>query len=211
VLALQAADAIREAVQRFVRSRRTASAEGSRARWRAVQSIAEARDEALQAVGATTAPAARSTREPVVGDRVRVGDLGIIGDVLALHDDEIELAVSGKRLRTPKSSATVIEGGKSAARSATAVLVSRAGPEMGAAEINVVGLRVDEAVPRVDKLLDEAVLAERHEVRIVHGHGQGRLRQAVAELLSGHPHVADFRLGGEREGGGGVTIATLKD
>jgi DNA mismatch repair protein MutS2 len=210
VLARQAADAIREAVQRLETSRRTATAEGGRARSRAIQSITAARDEALEAVGAATPAAVPAGREPAVGDRVRVAPLGIVGEVLALHDDELELAVSGKRLRTPKSSVAVLEGGKGAARTATAV-VTRASAEGNPAEINVVGLTVDEAVPRVDKRLDEAVLAERHEVRIIHGHGQGRLRQAVAELLSGHPHVADFRLGGEREGGAGVTIATLKD
>jgi DNA mismatch repair protein MutS2 len=79
------------------------------------------------------------------------------------------------------------------------------------AEINVVGLTVDEALPRVDKMLDDAVLAERHEVRVIHGYGQGRLRAAVADLLSGHPHVAAFRAGGEREGGGGVTVVELKE
>jgi len=75
----------------------------------------------------------------------------------------------------------------------------------------VVGLTVDEALPRVDKLLDQAALADKQEVRIIHGFGQGRLRRAVAELLEGHPHVATFRAGGPREGGGGVTVVALKD
>jgi len=80
-----------------------------------------------------------------------------------------------------------------------------------ASEINLVGLTVDEALPRVDKLLDDAFLAERKEVRVVHGFGAGRLRQAVAGLLEGHPHVAGFRLGGAGEGGGGVTVVNLKE
>jgi DNA mismatch repair protein MutS2 len=80
-----------------------------------------------------------------------------------------------------------------------------------ASEINLVGLTVDEALPRVDKLLDDAFLAERKQVRVVHGFGAGRLRQAVAGLLEGHPHVAGFRLGGAGEGGGGVTVVELKE
>jgi DNA mismatch repair protein MutS2 len=79
------------------------------------------------------------------------------------------------------------------------------------AEINVVGLRVDEAIPRVDKFLDDATLAERRQVRVIHGFGQGTLRKAVAGLLEGHPHVAAFRPGGSREGGGGATVVELKE
>ena len=52
------------------------------------------------------------------------------------------------------------------------------------------GLTVDEALPRLDKLLDEAALADRNELRVIHGFGAGRLRAAVAGLLEGHPHVA---------------------
>ena len=79
------------------------------------------------------------------------------------------------------------------------------------AEVNLVGLTVDEALPRVDKLLDEATVAGRSQVRIVHGFGQGKLRKAVAELLSGHPQVASFRPGAANEGGGGATVVELKE
>jgi DNA mismatch repair protein MutS2 len=66
-------------------------------------------------------------------------------------------------------------------------------------------------MPRVDKALDEAALADRQQVRVVHGFGEGKLRRAVAELLVGHPHVASWRPGAANEGGGGVTIVELKD
>jgi DNA mismatch repair protein MutS2 len=74
-----------------------------------------------------------------------------------------------------------------------------------------VGLSVDEALPQVDKLLDDAALSERREIRVIHGFGQGKLRRAIVELLAGHPHVAAFRPGGAGEGGGGATIVELKD
>ena len=79
------------------------------------------------------------------------------------------------------------------------------------AEINLIGLTVDEALPRVDKLLDDAALSERREIRVIHGFGAGRLKKAVAGLLDGHPHVASFRMGQATEGGGGATIVELKD
>ena len=78
-----------------------------------------------------------------------------------------------------------------------------------AREINLVGMTVDEALPEVDKLLDEAAMGDRKELRVIHGFGSGRLRKAVAEMLEGHPHVAAVRVGAE--GRGGVTVVELKE
>jgi DNA mismatch repair protein MutS2 len=76
-------------------------------------------------------------------------------------------------------------------------------------EINLVGLRVDEAIPKLDKALDNAALGETNQIRIIHGFGQGILRRAVAEFLDGHPHVGAVHLASE--GRGGVTVVELKD
>ena len=78
-------------------------------------------------------------------------------------------------------------------------------------EINVVGLKVDEAVELTDKFLDDAFLAQMNPIRIVHGMGTGTLRQAISELLSGHPHVSRFESAPHSEGGRGVTIVTLRE
>ena len=59
-------------------------------------------------------------------------------------------------------------------------------------ELNLIGKKTDEAVDLVDKFLDEAFLNGATEVRIIHGHGTGALRKAVAEMLADHPHVARF-------------------
>ena len=53
-----------------------------------------------------------------------------------------------------------------------------------ASEINVIGCTVEEATERVDKFLDEAALANRHSVRIIHGHGTGALRKGLAAVSS---------------------------
>ena len=137
-------------------------------------------------------------------------DLGVVGDVLSLSGDEVELAVGGKRLRVPR---TELVGIASPPPSRGAVKISTVAPERapgaGASEVNLVGLTVDEALPRVDKALDEALLADRHEVRVIHGFGAGKLRKAVGVFLEGHPHVASVRLGAE--GRGGVTVVELKE
>jgi DNA mismatch repair protein MutS2 len=79
------------------------------------------------------------------------------------------------------------------------------------AEVNLIGMTVDEARDRVEKLLDDAALSDRREIRLVHGFGAGKLRKAVAQMLEGHPLVSSWRLGGPSEGGGGATVVELKD
>ena len=77
-------------------------------------------------------------------------------------------------------------------------------------EINLIGQRAEEACQKVDKLLDSAVLAEVDRIRIVHGHGMGILKRAIAELLVRHPHVEKFYVASPEEGGSGATIVELK-
>jgi DNA mismatch repair protein MutS2 len=59
-------------------------------------------------------------------------------------------------------------------------------------ELNVIGCTVDEALSRLEKFLDETTLTDQRELRIIHGHGTGQLRRAVAEFLKEHPLVARF-------------------
>ncbi|ADU50954.1 MutS2 family protein [Thermaerobacter marianensis DSM 12885] len=78
-------------------------------------------------------------------------------------------------------------------------------------EIHLRQLTVDEALARLDKYLDDAILAGAPQVRIIHGKGTGTLRRAVHEFLRRHPAVASYRLGAPNEGGAGATVAVLKD
>jgi DNA mismatch repair protein MutS2 len=77
-------------------------------------------------------------------------------------------------------------------------------------EINVIGRRAEEAVEEVDRFLDHAALAEVDRIRIVHGHGMGVLKRAVADLLKRSPHVEKFYPASASEGGEGATIVELK-
>lgn len=78
-------------------------------------------------------------------------------------------------------------------------------------EINLIGKRVEEAEDLLDKFLDDTVLAGHKEIRIVHGHGSGRLRSAVAGFLKGHPLVDSHHSASPKAGGTGATVAVLKD
>ena len=78
-------------------------------------------------------------------------------------------------------------------------------------EINVIGQRAEEARDAVDQFLDRAVMATASRVRIVHGHGMGILKKTIAELLTRHPHVAQFYQAPQSEGGSGATIVELRE
>jgi DNA mismatch repair protein MutS2 len=76
-------------------------------------------------------------------------------------------------------------------------------------ELNIIGWRVTEALPHLEKYLDEAVAAGLQRVRIIHGKGSGRLRAAVHELLTSHPQVKAFMPCTPQEGGWGATLVEM--
>jgi DNA mismatch repair protein MutS2 len=89
----------------------------------------------------------------------------------------------------------------------------QAGPALNASvqEINIIGEHAAEAVERVERFLDAAVMATASRVRIVHGHGMGVLKRAVQEVLKASPHVEKYYPASQSDGGAGATIAELKE
>jgi DNA mismatch repair protein MutS2 len=77
-------------------------------------------------------------------------------------------------------------------------------------ELNIIGKRVDEALPMVDKYLDDAYLAHLPQVTIIHGRGTGALKDAVHSHLKHTNYVKSYRVGGFGEGDHGVTIVEFK-
>jgi DNA mismatch repair protein MutS2 len=209
----KAAEAIREAVAR-VETAQKAAAAAPRLRSEAVHAIRDARDAVLEDPELAIPDEAAVLEAPVsVGQRVRLRAMGLVGDVLSLQGEAAEVAVSGKRLRVPKAELVGLAGGPAAPgrpRSRTAAPASPVTKSVPA-EVNLIGLTVEEAEERVDKVLDDAALSDRREIRVIHGFGEGKLRRAVARLLEKHPLVASWRPGGPGEGGGGATVVELKD
>ena len=80
---------------------------------------------------------------------------------------------------------------------------------VASSEINVIGLTTLEAIPVVDKFLDDCFLAKLQTARIVHGKGTGKLRTEIHKFLKKHPKVKSFRLGTYGEGEMGVTVVSL--
>jgi len=218
--AREAAAAIQQAVERVEASRRSAQSAGTKARSEALRRIREQHEAILEdeSLGLPREPE-QATEALAVGARVRLAELPVVGEVLALHGAEgVEVAVGGKRLQVSRTAIAAVlpavsgaagRGAPPAARRAASATISKTGAVP--AEVNLIGLRVDEALPRLDKLLDDAALSDRREIRVIHGFGSGRLRQAVVALLDRHPLVQSHRPGGPSEGGGGATVVELKD
>jgi len=78
-------------------------------------------------------------------------------------------------------------------------------------ELNLIGNTVDEALTRLERFFDEALISDSKSFRIVHGFGTGQLRRAVAEFLKGHPLVAHYGPAPDNQGGGGATVVELKE
>ncbi len=155
--------------------------------------------------GATVPPSV-----PVeTGSRVTVGALGLEGVVIELHGSRAEVDVRGKRLRAAVADLRVIEEAPAASMVSVNVELQ---PRPGLlSELNVIGSTADDALARLEKFLDESISTDLVELRIVHGHGTGTLRRAVAEFLKHHPLVERFEAAPQNQGGSGATIAYLKD
>ncbi len=161
----------------------------------------------------------------VVGAQVRHSTLGWRGVVEKLSGDKVEVLSNGKRLRlaagdliveslqrSPAAPAAAGTGrGAPGARSARMVAGGDVDRAPSPQELHLIGQRVEPALEEMDAFLDQALLSGRAEVRIVHGHGSGRLRDALRERLRKHPAVVASRPGAPNEGGNGATVVTLRD
>ena len=77
-------------------------------------------------------------------------------------------------------------------------------------QLNVIGLTVEDALPKVDKFIDQALFHGMEKIHIIHGVGSGRLRNAIGQYLSGHRAVKNFFPGETIKGGRGITIVELR-
>jgi len=152
--------------------------------------------------------ATSSSEHLAIGDTVWVSSLSQIGQVIGLANTEAEVQVGMFRAKVPISD---LEKRPSPTPGAEAgsVHVGLSSRPMPSMELNLRGWRVGDALPHLDKYLDDAYLAALPYVRVIHGKGTGALRSAVRDALPDHALVASFRPGELGEGGDGVTIVTL--
>jgi DNA mismatch repair protein MutS2 len=148
---------------------------------------------------------------PRAGERVRVVSLERDGVVAALRGDRVEVLLGSVGM-TVRAADLAPAGGDNAAPEGAAArpAVTERDLEGPGAELHLLGMTVEEALPAVDRYLDRASRGGIGEVRLIHGHGTGRLRAAVRSHVKGHPLAVSFRPGGPGEGGDGVTVVRLR-
>ncbi len=148
-----------------------------------------------------------------LGDKVTVVTLNTEGVVTALGESDAEVQVGTLRVRArisdlrKRSGAEIPEEKKHITASRQPSTPNTKSPGM---EVDLRGLMSEDALDKLERYLEQAFLSGLPFVRIIHGKGTGKLRQAVREALRGHAYVNSFEEGGSTEGGEGVTVAKLK-
>jgi DNA mismatch repair protein MutS2 len=142
-----------------------------------------------------------------LGEKVWVLALKTEGEIIELTSTDAEIAVGRLRVRA-KFDEIERRGFKQEERAAVAdTLPQRA--ESPGLELDLRGMRAEEALERVDEYLNAAYMAGLPFVRIIHGKGTGALRRAVRDMLASHPLVGRSARGDDKEGGDGVTVVNL--
>jgi DNA mismatch repair protein MutS2 len=186
----------------------------------------EARDELNAAVVQTISESQQDLGAPVAGKEsvtaaqlqpgTRVHVRGFSKPVVLRRIDgtSAEIEAGPLRMKVGLDEITGVEGasvaGSVRASKNSITVRAQASDEGTGGEINLIGCTVEEATERVDKFLDEAALANRSRVRIIHGHGTGALRKGLAQFLSKHPLVDSSSFETEERGGKAVTVVELR-
>lgn len=204
--------ALRDELQRLRREMRDAAS--ATALKKVSQQAAELAESglqmaALQAAEETAAPTRRFKRLET-GDTVFVRSLNSRGVITAVQGRVAEVAAGRLTLRVGlddlefrgRESEDAVPESSGVSK---APLTSTVGMEL-----DLRGQRVEEGLEQLDQYLDSAMLSNAPWVRVIHGKGTGRLRQAVRDVLAAHPYVSGWEEGKDGEGGAGVTVARLK-
>jgi len=141
---------------------------------------------------------------------VYIRSLGYDAPVIELNhrNNRIRVAAGNMEIEVPLSD-TGFKKGKPATGSKPSFQSST--PEhVTSSRLNLVGMRVDEALSRLEQFLNHALLAELREVTVIHGIGKGLLMKAVHEHLDKHPLVKSFRKGTQEEGGNAITVVRMQ-
>jgi DNA mismatch repair protein MutS2 len=148
------------------------------------------------------------------GDVVLVKSLGKNGQIVSINEakGKVEVLVGGVKVKTDRKDLAKAQGKKKEKQKAVGkVWVNTGSFSRSPHELNLLGMTVDEALPVVEKSLDQASLGGVKSLAIIHGIGTGRLKEAVCCYLKENPQVKGFYRPERRAGGEGVTMVELND
>jgi len=146
-----------------------------------------------------------------VGDSVRIHSTGACGRVVEVRSERALVEVGSLRMELAIGEVERLDVTPQAPRQ-TAKGGGWKGPPKGQArlEVDLRGMRVDEMELELNRALDQALIEDLSQLRIIHGKGTGALRKRVGEILDTDARVRAFRMGGPTEGGAGVTVAIFE-
>ncbi len=155
------------------------------------------------------AGAPHEEHEVTKGSIIRLKANGQLGQVLQEVDSNgmIQVAVGSIKMKIHQNEVTPSEKTSFVEHPSVYVPAETAADR----EIDVRGFYGDEALERVDKFIDTAVLSGLHRVDIIHGKGTGALKKKIGAFLTSDSRIKSYRLGEWNEGGAGVTVVELKD
>lgn len=148
-----------------------------------------------------------------VGDRIKLLTLNQNGEILSLPNEKGDLTVliGALKINANIRDLMIINEGKERKKPVKAkVKVYGNKSRTVSASINVIGKTLDEALSDVEKYIDDVYIAGLEKVTIVHGRGEGILKQGIRDMLKSNKLVASYQVGVYNEGGEGVTIVTMK-
>ena len=161
-------------------------------------------------------PEQRGVKPSAEGQTVRLRGLGSSGTLVKIKDQgrRAEVQMGPKRVEVDMEALELFptaQGEESRPTGMYGIRVFREELETSQQRLHLVGLRVEEALPLLDKAIDRALMEGCSQIHVVHGHGTGRLRKAVQDFLSDHSVVKGFHPEKQNAGGTGVTVVELKD
>jgi DNA mismatch repair protein MutS2 len=177
-----------------------------------VQTLADSQSDLGVSAASANAPSAASLE---LGAKIRVRGFSKPVVLRRIDGNTAEIEAGPLRMKVAVDQITGVEGPPPGTTSAApprlnVTVTSRPSDNPASDEINVIGSTVEEATGRVDKFLDEAALANRQRIRIIHGHGTGALRKGLAQFLSSHPLVARSAPEADDRGGKAITVVELR-
>ncbi|OLB36348.1 MAG: hypothetical protein AUH11_11455 [Acidobacteria bacterium 13_2_20CM_57_17] len=177
-----------------------------------LQTIAESQAD----LGVNASPETVSADRLQPGAKIRVRGFSKPVVLRRIDGSSAEIEAGPLRMKVALGEIAGIEGAAPASKSSSpgnklpSVTVTSQRSEAGVSdEINVIGMTVEEATDRLDKFLDDAALAHKARIRIIHGHGTGALRKGIGEFLASHPLVEKHSFEAEEHGGKAITIVEL--
>jgi DNA mismatch repair protein MutS2 len=148
--------------------------------------------------------AKRKKQDLEVGDIVKIKPLNTKGEVATLSKKEAVVLVGQMQMKTKLHELEFVERPEIVVPEPVSSSGRGHSPGM---ELDMRGMRVEEGLMALEQYMDAAFLARLPWVRLIHGKGTGRLREAVRQSLDKNPHVISWEEGKDGEGGAGVTVA----